>query len=178
MTYKSTSLQKKLPAPGFQVEVVMIDYHGAVQTRSKSDLGSNSSDGNSGYVAVPSGGIAVTSNQSRVSESQENDDVFSDSEGEETESSTKQQAQANSGAGPGSGSGSPGPKSGSPGEQQIAGIKHGTEHLSLVSEQSSQINASKEPKSDGALQEVSDFKAIAADASVFSFGDDEDYESE
>ncbi|KAL6339261.1 hypothetical protein AAG906_024412 [Vitis piasezkii] len=173
-TYDLDGFEKrKLPSPGFQVEVVMIDYDGTIQTRFKSDSSRNGSDGNSGYVPAPSGGVAATSNQSKVSESQDNDDVFSDSEGEETESSTRKQAQATSGTG----HGAPGPKSGSTVEQ-IAGIKHGTEHLSLVSEQPSQINPSKEPKSDGALQEVSDFKAIAADASVFSFGDEEDYESE
>ncbi|RVX23906.1 Phosphatidylinositol 3,4,5-trisphosphate 3-phosphatase and protein-tyrosine-phosphatase PTEN2A [Vitis vinifera] len=169
----SGGYRRKLPSPGFQVEVVMIDYDGTIQTRFKSDSSRNGSDGNSGYVPAPSGGVAATSNQSKVSESQDNDDVFSDSEGEETESSTRKQAQTTSGTG----HGAPGPKSGSTVEQ-IAGIKHGTEHLSLVSEQPSQINPSKEPKSDGALQEVSDFKAIAADASVFSFGDEEDYESE
>jgi phosphatidylinositol-3,4,5-trisphosphate 3-phosphatase/dual-specificity protein phosphatase PTEN len=66
----------------------------------------------------------------------------------------------------------------------------GAEQLSLRSHEPSQINASKEPTAGGAGNPApgteirhldsggaSDIKAIAADASVFTFGD-EDYESE
>lgn len=141
---------------------MMIDYDG---TKPKSHSNSNQADGNSGYVPVPSGGVAATSNQSKISESQDNDNVFSDSEEEEAQSSTTKQAQSTSGT----------PTKSDWMAEQIAGIKHGTENLSLAKENSRITNTGQ--KSDGAIQEGSDFKAIAADASVFSFGD-EDYESE
>ncbi|GMP25624.1 hypothetical protein CsSME_00002396 [Camellia sinensis var. sinensis] len=96
---------------------------------------------------------------SNVSENQDNDDdVISDSDGEETVSSKSSQARADSGAGP-------------------------PAHLESGPRESRQSNASNEAKIDGAGRLESgrmsdDIKAIAADASVFTFGDDEDFESE
>lgn len=71
---------------------------------------------------------------------------------------------------------------------QIANLTSGTEQVSLGSTGSTNIHFISDAKNDaggGALTsrevplgEVSDFKAMAADASVFTFGDEDDYESD
>jgi len=70
---------------------------------------------------------------------------------------------------------------------QIASLSRETEHISLGNTGSTQMHVDGEPKSDaggGAVPALevpnreSEFKAMAADASVFTFGDDEDFESE
>jgi phosphatidylinositol-3,4,5-trisphosphate 3-phosphatase/dual-specificity protein phosphatase PTEN len=176
-------LQRKLPSPGFQVEVVMIDYDGTLPARSEVDSACKGSDvTSSGHVAATDGGVAGHSNRSDIAE---NDDVFSDSEGEETGVSKSRQAQAASGIGlahPDHASNTT--------TEQMRNLTQGAEQLSLRSHEPSQINASKEPTAGGAGNPApgteirhldsggaSDIKAIAADASVFTFGD-EDYESE
>ncbi|GMP96919.1 hypothetical protein CsSME_00045352 [Camellia sinensis var. sinensis] len=116
-------------------------------------------------------GVTTTPNQSNVSENQDNDDdVFSDSDGQETVSSKSSQARADSGAGPHAHLES-GPR-----------VDHQMTALSL-SKESRQSNVSNEAKIDGAGRLESgrmsdDIKAIAADACVFTFGDDKDFESE
>ncbi|KAH8503321.1 hypothetical protein H0E87_014557 [Populus deltoides] len=175
--------KRKLPSPGFQVEVVMIDYDGTLPARSEVDSACKGSDvTSSGHVAATDGGVAGHSNRSDIAE---NDDVFSDSEGEETGVSKSRQAQAASGIGlahPDHASNTT--------TEQMRNLTQGAEQLSLRSHEPSQINASKEPSAGGAGNPApgietrhldsggaSDIKAIAADASVFTFGD-EDYESE
>src|SRR5262249_46980051 len=142
-----------------------------------------SDDPSSIYAPVLSIGVAAHSNKSEIIEN--DDDVFSDSEGEETGASKGRPARASSGVG----SAQPGQVSNTSAER-IRTLTHGAEQLSLKSHDPSQINSSKEPTTNGVqdhasgvkisnldLVGVSDIKAIAADASVFSFGD-EDYESE
>uniref|UniRef100_A0A5B6ZKZ1 Phosphatidylinositol-3,4,5-trisphosphate 3-phosphatase n=1 Tax=Davidia involucrata TaxID=16924 RepID=A0A5B6ZKZ1_DAVIN len=159
--------KRKIPSPGFQIEVVMIDYDGTIATRNKAGHVSKGSDGRSVNTPTSTDGVAATSNQSKVSGNEDNDDVFSDSDGEQNVSSKSRPAQAASG------------QSGTTVEQ-IATLTHGTKQLSLRSKEPAQAN--NETKIDGVVPNldsgVSDIKAIAADASVFSFGDDEDYESE
>ncbi|KAF8404972.1 hypothetical protein HHK36_009867 [Tetracentron sinense] len=183
--------KRKLPSPGFQVEVVLIDYDGTIPTRSKTEASSNQSDGSSGIGPASGDGGQPTPNPSRGSGSQDNkDDVFSDSETEESGYSKSRQAEVDSGAGGPRTTTSSGPKTSSSPEQ-IAAITHGTEQVSLRSEGPMQIHATSESKNDGGSGAasgvevpnvdsvgVNDFKAIAADASVFTFGDEEDYESE
>ncbi|KAA8531661.1 hypothetical protein F0562_006622 [Nyssa sinensis] len=164
--------KRKLPSPGFQIEVVMIDYDGTIPTRNKTGQASKGSDGRSVNTPASTDGVAATTNQNKVSGNQDNDDVFSDSEGEETVSSKSRPAQAASGQSVTT-------------VEQIATLTHGTKQLSLKSKEATQAN--NEKKIDGVERSasihnldsgVSDIKAIAADASVFSFGDEEDYESE
>ncbi|CAK7337726.1 unnamed protein product [Dovyalis caffra] len=176
--------KRKLPSPGFQVEVVMIDYDGTLPARSKVDSAHKGSDvTSSGYVPATGGGVAAHSNRSDATEN--DDDVFSDSEGEETGVSKSRQAQAASRIGPAQ----PDHASNSTAEQ-MRNLTHGAEQLSLRSHETSPINASKEPTAGEVRNPApgvkirhvdsggaSDIKAIAADASVFTFGD-EDYESE
>jgi len=161
----------------------MIDYDGTSPARSEVDSACKGSDvTSSGHVAATDGGVAGHSNRSDIAE---NDDVFSDSEGEETGVSKSRQAQAASGIGlahPDHASNTT--------TEQMRNLTQGAEQLSLRSHEPSQINASKEPSAGGAGNPApgietrhldsggaSDIKAIAADASVFTFGD-EDYESE
>ncbi|CAL5362803.1 unnamed protein product [Camellia sinensis] len=134
-------------------------------------LKSKGSDGRVRNSPSSSDGVTTTPDQSNVSENQDNDDdVFSDSDGEETVSSKSSQARADSGAGPPAHLES-GPR-----------VDHQMTALSL-SKESRQSNASNEAKIDGAGRLESrrmsdDIKAIAADACVFTFGDDKDFESE
>ena len=73
---------------------------------------------------------------------------------------------------------------------KITNLTHETEKISLGTTVSTQINSTNDPKKENTarvvsglevsnpVDEVSEFKAMAADASVFTFGDDEDYESD
>ncbi|GAV63998.1 PTEN_C2 domain-containing protein [Cephalotus follicularis] len=165
--------KRNLPSPGFQVEVVMIDYDGTLPTKSTANATTKGSDGTSGSVSVSNGGVA-----NNVSGAEDNDDVFSDSEGEDTVNSKSKQARA--GCKVGSDTRVSGTESGT--------LIHGTESLSVGGKEPTTDNASKDlttnkvGKSTSSViipnMGASDIKAIAADASVFTFGDDEDYESE
>ncbi|KAG6666184.1 phosphatidylinositol 3,4,5-trisphosphate 3-phosphatase and protein-tyrosine-phosphatase PTEN2A-like [Carya illinoinensis] len=179
--------KRKLPSPGFQVEVVMIDYNGSSLSRSKADSVSKQSDGCSDYPPASNVGIIANSNRSKVSGSDDNDDVFSDSEGEENGTSKSRQNHATSGA-----------RSAATGHvtnanaEEIGNMARRTDQLSLrSSEEPTQSTASTATDSDGTGKPgsglktpnmdsagASDIKAIAADASVFSFGDEEDFESD
>nr|XP_023871780.1 phosphatidylinositol 3,4,5-trisphosphate 3-phosphatase and protein-tyrosine-phosphatase PTEN2A-like [Quercus suber] len=170
--------KRKLPSPGFQVEVVMVDYNGTLPTRSEADSTSKQSDGTS------NAGVTAKSNRSKVTRSEDNDDVFSDSEGEETSASKSREA--SSGAQSAANS-----HASNTTAEKIGNLTHKTDQLSLGSEEPTQGNAYKEITSDGTGKPASgletpnlvssgasDFKAMAADASVFTFGDDEDFESD
>ncbi|PIN24673.1 Clathrin coat dissociation kinase GAK/PTEN/Auxilin [Handroanthus impetiginosus] len=170
---------RKLPAPGFQVEIVMIDYDGTIPSKIKTNHDTKGADGKS-RDAPSSSENAANSQHSNDSRKQNNkDDVFSDSEGEEATSSTTA-GRTISAAGP-----APHSERGTKAEQ-ISTMSHQTEQLSIGRESTSpQSKTSHELKIDKVDKAVTipnldstDIKAIAADASVFSFGDDEDYESE
>lgn len=119
-----------------------------------------------------------TSQHSNASRKQNNeDDVFSDSDGEEPMASRSSADQHISSA----------PQSESSiKSERVSSVSHQTERLSLGRESiSSQSRTSNEVKVDEVERASTisnmgstDIKAIAADASVFSFGDDEDDESE
>uniref|UniRef100_A0A5B6ZI08 Phosphatidylinositol-3,4,5-trisphosphate 3-phosphatase n=1 Tax=Davidia involucrata TaxID=16924 RepID=A0A5B6ZI08_DAVIN len=181
--------KRKLPSPGFQVEVVLVDYDSIVPTRPKIETATNRSVESSAASPASVDGGAVTANPKRDSGSDEKDDVFSDSEAEESGSSKSRQAKEAS---------EPGrivnktvsSAESSTNSDRIVSLTRETEQVSLGSTGSPQIHSTSEQKKDaigeavsgpGAanpVEEFSDFKAMAADASVFSFGDDEDYESE
>nr|DAD27508.1 TPA_asm: hypothetical protein HUJ06_028976 [Nelumbo nucifera] len=140
------------------------------------------------WFSAPSDGGAATPDKSKGSGSQDKDDVFSDSDGEDNESSKNREARALSGGTETATTAARGPQTGTTPEQ-IASVTRGTEQLSLRSEGPKQAPAANEVKTDGGSgtglgldiskdSTTNDFKAIAADASVFTFGDDEDYESE
>ncbi|KAL0738355.1 hypothetical protein Bca4012_014565 [Brassica carinata] len=145
--------KRKLPAPGFHVEIVMAESDNSTQQQPQSSSGADS-------------GI-IKSKQNR------DDDVFSDSDGdEEGNSKTVESSSTN---------------------DKTAGSIHqtGRDHQineppktddhsanrSVTSSSSSGLY-NNNPVQDDSLA-VSNIKAIAADASVFSFGDEEeDYESD
>ncbi|CAL9159282.1 unnamed protein product [Musa hybrid cultivar] len=156
--------KRKIPSPGFQVEIVMVDYD---HSRSQNPMSTNVNKDSDGRLATgkpkgDSSSISSTSNKNKDNK----DDVFSDSDAEETRSPR-------------------GENTNSPNDK-TAGI----EQASLEDGAAAAMVAKKAPTevSSGLMSEeavvansaaVSEFKAIAADASVFSFGDDEDeYESE
>ncbi|KAF5738227.1 Phosphatidylinositol-3 4 5-trisphosphate 3-phosphatase [Tripterygium wilfordii] len=164
--------KRNLPSPGFQVEVVMIDYDGIRPTTSKADSVGKVSDSRSSYAPVQSGGIGANSNQNKVPVQEDNDDVFSDSDGEQSGASKGRKPQAASEVIAGQPHHVPNARDG-----KLESLTHGTEQLSLGREASSKPASGLEIPSMGSVG-ASDIKAIAADASVFSFGDEEDYESD
>ncbi|KAL2522588.1 PTEN 2 [Forsythia ovata] len=174
--------KRKLPSPGFQVEIVMIDYDGTIPSKIKADRDTKgAADGRSRNAPTSSNENKANSEQSNASGKQKNqDDVFSDSEGEESFSSRSTMGHTSSAA-----KTATNPDSGNSVERMSA-MTNQTEKLSLGNNEptNSQSDASNEVKIDGVERttipnlDSNDIKAIAADASVFGFGDDEDYESE
>ncbi|KAL6961447.1 Phosphoric monoester hydrolase [Sarracenia purpurea var. burkii] len=170
--------KRKIPSPGFQVEIVMVDYNGSIRTKKKPEQTGMESDRRIGNAPTSnSDGVAAVANRSKATQNQDTDDVFSDSEGEESVSSKNRQAQAAA-----SGAGHTHRDSGTTVEQMTA-LTHRTQQIS-VGDDPTQSNASNKPtkidvveRSESGGMMSSDIKAIAADASVFTFGD-EDYESE
>ncbi|KAF8410113.1 hypothetical protein HHK36_002635 [Tetracentron sinense] len=184
------AVQRKLPSPGFQVEVVLIDCDGTVPTRSKTEATNKGSDASSGTSPASGDGVTATPDPSKGSGSQDKDDLFSDGEAEEPGSSKSRQGRVASEVGRPATTTFSGPETGTTADQ-VTTVTRDAEQVSLRSEGSSQIQSTGEPRSDGGRGTtsgpevpnldsagVSDFKAIAADASVFTFGDEDDYESE
>ncbi|KDP47126.1 hypothetical protein JCGZ_22122 [Jatropha curcas] len=179
--------KRKLPSPGFQVEVVLVDYNGTVPSSQDSEAAANKS--NEGSSAAPgpvdTGVAAAVPNQDKERGSNDKDDVFSDGEAEESVSSKLKQAQAAS-AGERTATTITSSEETNTKSDQVASLTRATEQLSLGNT-GSQPSATQ-PKSDavgeaavlglGINNSESEFKAMAADVSVFTFGDDEDYESE
>ncbi|GLU20069.1 hypothetical protein SLE2022_362840 [Rubroshorea leprosula] len=163
--------KRKLPSPGFLAEIVMIDYDGTQPTKPKTVSANKETNSNSGSAQR---GNAANSNQSK------DDDVFSDSDGEEKSGASKsRQTQVAAGVGAAV------PR---PANEQIGNLSHETSKLTLKSEEATSNSASRQPNTNAAAKpapaieipnlEATDIKAIAADASVFSFGDDEEFESD
>ncbi|XP_027078309.1 phosphatidylinositol 3,4,5-trisphosphate 3-phosphatase and protein-tyrosine-phosphatase PTEN2A-like isoform X2 [Coffea arabica] len=174
--------KRKLPSPGFQVEIVMIDYDGTISSKFKADQVAKGSDGRVGSQASSSDRNDANTAQVEVTPKRDNDDdVFSDSDGEGSVPSRRSVDNTSSAVGTTS------PLESGSKDNQITSFTDQTKQLSLGSKESApfQTNTSKETKFDVVERVDSipnlgsgDIKAIAADASVFSFGDDEDYESE
>nr|GMC85461.1 phosphatidylinositol 3,4,5-trisphosphate 3-phosphatase and protein-tyrosine-phosphatase PTEN2A [Ipomoea batatas] len=174
--------KRKLPSPGFLVEAVLADYDAAFPATPQPEAtGVKSADNSSSKTtSSPSPGSADESaaDSNQQSASNKKDDVFSDNEAEES-GKMKVTAPSEGVDAEVSGSGT------NTGSTQISSLTHKVEQISME-EPGAKHN---EPKKDAAvgaapgsdtpsLAEVSDFKAMAADASVFTFGDEEDYESE
>lgn len=176
--------QRKLPSPGFLVEVVLVDYNGN-DTTSTPETVTNKSDERSSTSAAAAP-VDVSTTAPDAAKAPENhdkeDDVFSDGEAEDSASSRSRQAKAESEAVSNSTGGSESKNS-----NQVTSLTQATEKVSLGSTSAVAIDSGNKPKSeDGRTvpnveapsSSESEFKAMAADASVFTFGDDEDYESE
>lgn len=170
--------KRKIPAPGFQVEVVMVDYDGTLP--GKVNPASKGSDINN-----VSSGAKPTSNSSKSKIPKNgDDDVFSESDEEETKGTQRREAatdykymephQASEAT-----------------TDHVGMLSHATDQLSLQQHDERTENNVSEASTTDKLHNIhagpnttnmesigtSEFKAIAADASVFSFGD-EDFESD
>lgn len=180
--------KRKLPSPGFQVEVVLVDYSGNVPTTPNTETSAKKPDESSGTKpSSDEGGAAAAPQESKSPGSRDKDDVFSDSEAEEGGSAKSRQAEATSPP-----AGVPVASTSTSSESdtkpdQISSLTNATKQVSIGNTDSKQAAAASEPKSSvsggnapglEASSAESEFKAMAADASVFSFGDDEDSESE
>ncbi|KAL5181544.1 Phosphatidylinositol 3,4,5-trisphosphate 3-phosphatase and protein-tyrosine-phosphatase PTEN2A [Glycine soja] len=174
--------KRKIPAPGFKVEVVMIDYNGTLPANTKSNPASKGSDGNTSNALPGPKSTTSNSSESKVPRNGD-DDVFSDSDEEETRDTQSNKAAAEY-------------KFMAPHQVSEATNDHvgmltqKTDQLSLQHEECKQNDASEESPTDKLHKNhtgnkstnmgsvgASDIKAIAADASVFSFGD-EDFDSD
>ncbi|GMH14811.1 hypothetical protein Nepgr_016652 [Nepenthes gracilis] len=156
--------KRKLPSPRFEVEIVMVDYNDTKPKRLYTDPSSKKSDGRSD--------LPFPSSQHRSLENKDRgrDDVFSDSDGEEAGASSGKQAKSPS-------------ETGSATKKLVSNLTDEAKQLSINGNQPSQMTAvsSGFEVHNGPVIDASrstDFKAIAADASVFSFGDEDEYESE
>lgn len=180
--------KRKLPSPGFMVEVVLADYDGNVvaskpeTTTKKSDESSS----NSSASPAPEESRSPAQNADKESESNDKDDVFSDGEAEQSGSSRSKQTKAPSEAVETVKNDSRVSESNRT-SNQVANLSHATEQVSLGNKSSTPTHSASEPRSNvdgrsvsslGVPSAESEFKAMAADASVFTFGDDEDYESD
>lgn len=186
--------KRKLPSPGFQLEVVLVQYSGTV---SNAQTGTQTETSTNGLVERPSsnhastvGAVGATAEPQPVKDSgssEKNDDLFSNTEAADANSSKPSQPSEKnddlfsdtevSSVSTNSGIEVPSKL------DQISNLSHDIRQLALGK------TTSNEPK-EGAgavvsgqeasnpVGEASDFKAMAADASVFTFGDEEDFESE
>ncbi|KAL8200566.1 hypothetical protein R6Q57_011905 [Mikania cordata] len=152
--------KRKLPVPGFKVEIVMIDFDGTMPEKYKAtekpSIGSNDSS--------PSYKGSTNSSQNKSSNEQENDNVFSDSDDEDKNMPAKTNSTTVISR-PGT---TPTPP------QQSGKLQAEVSPLKNTKQQS----ASNDKHNSIPNLNSGDIKAIAADASVFTFGDDEDDESE
>ncbi|GFQ02821.1 phosphatidylinositol 3 4 5-trisphosphate 3-phosphatase and dual-specificity protein phosphatase pten [Phtheirospermum japonicum] len=172
------STKKHPKTKDLMVELVMIDYDGTIPPKTKPDT--KGKDGKS-TDAPSSSDNKASSQESNASKKQNNeDDVFSDSEGEEESSSSRSRA------GPTSSAAGAASHSESRAEaEHVSAMSYQTGRLSIGQESMNSQSNNNEVKIDGPEKsskipnmDSTDIKAIAADASVFSFGDDEDYESD
>ncbi|KAF4377606.1 hypothetical protein G4B88_006886 [Cannabis sativa] len=167
--------KRKLPSPGFQVEIVMIDYDGTLPQKSNSKANStnpksdtSSSTTTTTHVPISSDGTKSNSDKKQVPQNEDNDDVFSDSDGDE-KGANKSRATA-----------PPPTSTATLSPEQVRNLSSQTDNqLSLGTEARVLQEGTNDtlPKMDS-TRGSDDFKAMAADASVFSFGDDEDFESD
>ncbi|XP_014513857.1 phosphatidylinositol 3,4,5-trisphosphate 3-phosphatase and protein-tyrosine-phosphatase PTEN2A [Vigna radiata var. radiata] len=183
--------KRKLPSPGFMVEVVLLDHNANVVTSQPKTTTTKSDESSSNSPTGPAPVERSTPSQNAVKESEsrndKEDDVFSDGEAEQSASSTTKQKNAPSEAVETVKNDTRGSDSDRT-SNEIANLSHATEQVSLGNKSSStSIHHATEPRSNVDGKTVSsiqvpsaesEFKAMAADASVFTFGDDEDYESD
>ncbi|XP_047173488.1 phosphatidylinositol 3,4,5-trisphosphate 3-phosphatase and protein-tyrosine-phosphatase PTEN2A [Vigna umbellata] len=182
--------KRKLPSPGFMVEVVLLDHNANVVTSQPKTTSTKSDESSSNSPTGPVPVERSTPSQNAVKESEshnDKDDVFSDGEAEQSASSTTKQKNAPSEAVETVKNDTRGSDSDRI-SNEISNLSHATEQVSLGNNSSStSIHHASEPRSNVDGKTVSsievpsaesEFKAMAADTSVFTFGDDEDYESD
>ncbi|GAB2291692.1 Phosphatidylinositol 3,4,5-trisphosphate 3-phosphatase and protein-tyrosine-phosphatase pten2a [Dionaea muscipula] len=179
--------KRKLPSPGFQVEVVLIDYDVPASTTPISESVAKKPEENLGSTAAPvNRSSSAAADSSQVKSTEDRDDVFSDSEADEGGSLRGRSTQMVTSVGATRSTIPSGETEGDK-EDRVEALTHDIKQVSVGKSGPSQVHTIVEQKRDvaaGLVPEVpassgvSEFKAMAADASVFTFGDDEDYESE
>lgn len=148
-------MQRKLPSPGFQLEVVLLDYDGSEPL--KPTL-ANVRKFLKPTEKAPRESKPAPQNTDKSISDQDKDKVFSDSDGEGNGSNKNKGVKDLS----------------LPDEVPQSKISQVLQGISLKGP----VTDVKENNAGGNSSSANDFKAIAADTSVFSFGDDEDYDSE
>uniref|UniRef100_A0A7N0V7I4 C2 tensin-type domain-containing protein n=1 Tax=Kalanchoe fedtschenkoi TaxID=63787 RepID=A0A7N0V7I4_KALFE len=168
--------KRKLPSPGFQVEVVLVDYESRpVPTPATPTTPAASKPDESSAASSPAQDSAATTTTTKAPGTREKDDVFSDDEGSSRGKREKSTPTATATT--------PSDLETKPSSDSVATVTQKTEQVSITdakqpaTETRSQAPVGTNPAAP-ANPEVSEFKAMAADASVFTFGDDEDYESD
>lgn len=183
-------MQRKLPSPGFLLEIVMADYDGTAPFKANSD--SATSEQNSGGASMSSSNEATAQPKTPEVSKKNEENVFSDSEGEETAGQSKTtRGEAVHGDDDHERHGVAAHDSSTPSTNQTESLAERAEQLSHSSDINVQahvpgeaiIDVSDKPTSDHDIAKttsggISDFKAIAADASVFTFCDEDDLESD
>ncbi|KAH9623107.1 hypothetical protein KSS87_002538 [Heliosperma pusillum] len=172
--------KRKLPSPGFQVEIVLVDYDGtpvSPQPVSEAERPNDNPTANPSVNEASSSPSPNKESESQAQSERDRDDVFSDDDADESGSSKSRKAQADK-------STVPPPKTNTTSASKVEDLTNEMGKTSVSKESSkkdskveSTAGSKSGPKDPGA-EGGSDFKAMAADASVFTFGDDEDYESE
>ncbi|CAM8907914.1 unnamed protein product [Rhodiola kirilowii] len=165
--------KRKLPSPGFQVEIVVVDYDGTTPIKSKANSSNNASGGSPSNPPLQKNGTPATSNNKKTPVSDDKDDVFSDSDGDVTPKTKTPRGDSTSRMRPDQFE----TATDSTAEQQHISNKEPT-GTNLSSSEQSLLHAAKSEPHTETPTAVSDFKPIAADASVFTFGDEEDFDSE
>lgn len=177
--------KRKLPSPGFQVEVVLVDYDGSVPPKPSDPPTATESAGVPATDNPTKGSSITPPEQTKGSVSRDGDDVFSDSD---SESSKNRHGKATGDVVDPSAGIKQSKETAAQGE--TSNLAQGMQRVSLKKEGDSKTPAAFEPKTEAKTKTsvldapevgstgMSEFKAIAADASVFSFGDEDDYESE
>ncbi|KAL5209332.1 hypothetical protein ABZP36_004955 [Zizania latifolia] len=184
--------KRKLPSPGFQIEVVLVDYDGSQPPKPKPATVSADktadADSSTGTVAKENNSASAESN--KESASHDKDDVFSDSEAEDGSSRGRREKVSRSVEGTTNANKT---SETSTVQKEASAAASRIEKVSISSEQAARTPDAAPIKSEASSKtssttapppavvdssSMSEFKAIAADASVFSFGDEDDYESE
>ena len=178
-----------MPSPGFQVEVVLVDYDGSQPPKQKTADRSadKKSDADSSTSSSAKENHAVHVESNKEAGGDDKDDVFSDNEAEDGSSKGKKEKVSSTGQGTAKASET------SVAQKEASAASSGMEKVTISTEQgnarapdatSLKTEASSKSSSTTAQppgvesSSMSEFKAIAADASVFSFGDEDEYESE
>lgn len=161
------------------VEVVLADINATMPTNPSSETASKTPEETSAAKSSPVEGSASVPGANKETENADKDDVFSDNEADST-GPTKTSSSASSKTSEAKQS-----------SDETSGLTHATEKVSISGNKGSsqpvqggtvnKAEATEKPTGAGvnaSSSSESEFKVMAADASVFSFGDEDDYESD
>lgn len=160
------------------VEVVLADINSTIPANPSSETASKTPEQTSATNSSPVEGVTPVPGPNKETENPDKDDVFSDNESDstgptKTTSSASSQTQE--------------PKKIA---DETSGLTRATEKVSISGNKGSsepvqgavsKAEATEKPTGSGvnaSSSESSEFKVMAADASVFSFGDEDDFESD